>query len=92
MVKKLNGNDYNNIEEFKQAIEEQLDKLRDKEIDQIEISNISFDKLEEMYKVNVFDHRGFGYCGYMCNDELILSGDTKSAWASIERNDCLRFN
>ena len=89
MVKKLNRKNYNSLEEFKKAIDEQLDKLRDKKIDQIEINNISFEELKEMYGANVFDHSGFSYCAYICNDKLILSGDTKSAWASIERDDCI---
>ena len=89
MVKKLNGKNYNSIEEFKQAIEEQLEKLRAKKVDQIEISNISFEELEEMYEVDVFDHRGFGYCAYMCSDGFIVSGDTKSAFLTIERDESI---
>ena len=88
-VKKLNRKNYNSLEEFKKVIDEQLDKLRDKKIDQIEIINISFEELKEIYGVNVFDHSGFSYCACICNDGLIVSGDTKSAFATIERDDCV---
>ncbi len=85
-IKKINGKKFEDLNELKKVIDTEIDNLKSKKIDCIQLKYVSLEEFESMYFISKYFEDGFRFNGYITKDNLYANGNMRCCWIDITRD------
>jgi methionine synthase II (cobalamin-independent) len=85
-IKKINGKKFEDMHELKKIVDSEIDNLKDKKIDCIQIEHLSLEEFESMYFINKYSNNEYRFNGYITKDDLYVNGNMRCCWIDITRD------